>query len=169
MRASIGESDDEPVREQQLHHANDSEEKFEQAVLAGPQVIYQDPSDELRAKFVGQVLRRQQWPPGSTLQIADATIRGTLDLTDLALPALVLRHCKFDTLKLDDSHAPSIELQQRCTGQQISARRLALSRDLRVIEVQLIRGNRNGAASPRDREGERGGTRRTGVRWTATA
>ena len=121
MRASIGESDDQPAREQQLHHANDSEKEFEQAVQAGPQVIYQDPSDELRAKFVGRVVRHQQWPPGSTLQIADATIRGTLDLTDLALPALVLRHCKFDTLKLDDSHAPSIELQQRCTGQQISA------------------------------------------------
>jgi hypothetical protein len=103
----------------------------------------------------GRSSGHQQWPPGSTLQIADATIRGTLDLTDLALPALVLRHCKFDTLKLDDSHAPSIELQQRCTGQQISARRLASSGDLRVIEVQLIRDNRNRAASPGDREGER--------------
>lgn len=52
------------VREQQLHPVNDSEMAFEQAVRAGPQVIYQAPSDALRAEFVGQVVRHQPWAPG---------------------------------------------------------------------------------------------------------
>jgi len=117
---------------------NDSEWAFTEKVQQCPHASYEAPpsSDLLRAEFVGETIRQQKWGPESDLKISGATIKGTLELTSMTLPTLVLQSCTFGTLKLDNSRAPSIELQQ-CEGQQISASGLAVSGDLAVIAVSL--------------------------------